>query len=194
VYLTAADRLVPYIVRTVSFVIRSERVGTAGFLEDVQQAVWSVNADLPLASVQTLEDVHRRSLERTSLTLVLLAIIGGMALLLGVVGIYGVLSYALSQRTREVGIRIALGAQNSTVQRLFFRQGLSVVAIGAAIGLAGAAALTRLMGVAAVRRGPARSCDLRGRHGAARRCREVRELFAGAARNANRSDGSAAVE
>jgi predicted permease len=145
VYLTAADRLVPYIIRTVSFVIRSERVGTAGFLEDVQQAVWSVNADLPLASVQTLEDVHRRSLERTSLTLVLMAIIGGMALLLGVVGIYGVLSCALSQRTREIGIRIALGAQNSTVQRLFFRQGLSVVAVGAAIGLAGAAALTRLM-------------------------------------------------
>jgi ABC-type antimicrobial peptide transport system permease subunit len=92
-----------------------------------------------------LGDVYQRSLARTSLTLVLLAITGAMALLLGLVGIYGVISYALSQRTREIGIRMALGAQNAALKGMFVTQGLLLVVVGVVLGLGAAAALTRLM-------------------------------------------------
>jgi ABC-type antimicrobial peptide transport system permease subunit len=82
---------------------------------------------------------------RTSFTLVMLAIAASMALLLGVVGIYGVISYSISQRTREIGIRIALGASQQKVQGIFMRQGIVFAAIGVACGLAAAVPLTRLM-------------------------------------------------
>jgi ABC-type antimicrobial peptide transport system permease subunit len=82
---------------------------------------------------------------RTSFTLVMLAIASGMALLLGVVGIYGVISYSVSQRTREIGIRVALGAQGSAVRAMFVRHGLVLAGIGVACGLGAALALTRLM-------------------------------------------------
>jgi predicted permease len=130
---------------TASFVIRSERVGTMGFLEDLRKAVWSVNGKLSLASVQTLGDLYQRSMARTSMTLQLLAITGGMALLLGLIGIYGVVSYAVSQRRREIGIRLALGAAPGAVRRMFVRLALGLVGIGLAIGLGAAAGLTRLM-------------------------------------------------
>ena len=112
----------------------------------MSRAVWSVNPNLPLASVRTLDEVVRKSMARTSFTLVMLAIAGAMALLLGVVGIYGVISYSVSQRTREIGIRMALGAQRQEVTRMFVRYGLGLAAIGIACGLAAAVAFTRLMG------------------------------------------------
>jgi ABC-type antimicrobial peptide transport system permease subunit len=104
-----------------------------------------VNGNLPLGSMQTLGELYDRSLARTSLTLVLLAITGAMALALGLVGIYGVLSYVLTQRTREIGIRMALGAQHAHVQRLLLGHVLVLVGVGVTIGLGGAALLTRLM-------------------------------------------------
>jgi ABC-type antimicrobial peptide transport system permease subunit len=131
--------------RTVTFVVRSERIGTTGFLEDLQRAVWSVNSSLPLGSVQTLGDLYDRSMARTALTLVLLAIAGAMALGLGLVGIYGVISYMLSLRTREIGIRMALGAHSANLQRLLLRQVLALVLIGTALGLGGAVALAQAM-------------------------------------------------
>jgi len=82
---------------------------------------------------------------RTSFTMVMLALAGGMALLLGVVGIYGVISYTVSQRTREIGIRMALGARREELTRMFVRQGLALASIGAACGLVAALALGRLM-------------------------------------------------
>ena len=82
---------------------------------------------------------------RTSFTLVMLAIAGGMALVLGIVGIYGVIAYAVSQRTREIGIRIALGAQPSGLLGMYVRHGLLLASVGAVVGLAAAAGLTRLM-------------------------------------------------
>ncbi len=127
------------------FVIRSNRAATESFLTEARQAIWSVNANLPVFLVRTLGDLYDQSMARTSFTLVLLAIAGGMALVLGVVGIYGVIAYAVSQRTREIGIRMALGAQSTGLQRMFILHGLLLAGIGAVIGLAAAAALTRLM-------------------------------------------------
>jgi predicted permease len=132
--------------RTVSYIVRSQRAGSQTLLADVQQAVWSMSASLPLANVRTLQEIYDKSLARTSFTLVLLAIAGAMALLIGMVGIYGVISYAVSQRRREIGIRIALGARRPALTRMFIGQGFVLALIGVGCGLAGAAALTRLLG------------------------------------------------
>jgi ABC-type antimicrobial peptide transport system permease subunit len=134
----------PSAIRGVTFIVRSERTGTEGFLNQVRQAVWSVNSSLPV-SQRTMRDVYDQSLARTSFTLVMLAIAASMALLLGVVGIYGVISYVVSQRRREIGIRAALGAQQRELKRMFVRHGLALAGVGVAIGLGAAAGLTRLM-------------------------------------------------
>jgi predicted permease len=134
-----------YTFRSMAFIIRSSRAGAATFVKDLQQAVWSVNASLPLANVRTMQDNYRRSLARTSFALVMLAIAGVMALVLGLTGIYGVISYSVSQRTREIGIRRALGAQSEQVAGMFVRHGMRLAAIGIAIGLFAAAALARFM-------------------------------------------------
>ncbi len=131
--------------RAVTYVIRSSRAGNEGFLSEMQQAVWSVNSNLPLASVETMQDIYGQSLARTSFTLVMLAIAGSMALALGIIGIYGVISYAVSQRTREIGIRLALGAQKRGLKWMFVRSALLLTGAGVAIGLGAAAALMQLM-------------------------------------------------
>jgi len=131
--------------RDLCFVVRSRRTGSAGFLKEVQQAVWSVNPNLTIANVRTVQEIYERSMARTSFTFVLLTIAAGMALLLGVVGIYGVISYSISQRTREIGIRVALGAQQRQVRGMFVRYALTLTGIGVACGLAAAIGLTRLM-------------------------------------------------
>jgi putative ABC transport system permease protein len=128
-----------------TFIVRSDRTGSNGFVEELGKAVWSINPNLPLANVRTLQDIYDASLARTSFTLVMLAIAGGMALLLGVAGIYGVMSYSASQRTREIGIRVALGAQARTVTGMFVSHGLMLAGIGIVIGLAAALGITRLM-------------------------------------------------
>jgi hypothetical protein len=134
-----------FVQRSAAFVVRSERTGADGFVRELEQAVWSINPNLPLASVRTLEEIYDASMARTSFTLVLLGIAGGMALLLGVAGIYGVISYAVSQRRREIGIRIALGAPPNAVTRLFVGHGLVLAGIGVAIGLAASFGVARLM-------------------------------------------------
>ncbi|MGA3238107.1 MAG: ABC transporter permease [Bryobacteraceae bacterium] len=132
--------------RSLTFVVRSDRTGTQGFLSQVRQAVWSVNASLPVASTRTMQDIYDQSMTRTSFTLVMLGIAGAMALLLGIIGIYGVLAYAVSQRRREIGIRLALGAPQSELKRMFMRYALRLAGIGVGIGLVAAASVTRLMG------------------------------------------------
>jgi predicted permease len=135
----------PFLTRQVVYTIRSPRAGSESFLKEVRQAVWSVDRDLPLDRVRTMEELYRKSMARSSFTLVMLSIAGGMALLLGIVGIYGVISYSVSQRTREIGIRIALGADRTALRAMVVRQGLVMAMVGVAFGLAAAAALTRVM-------------------------------------------------
>jgi hypothetical protein len=134
-----------FIYRSVTYTIRSDRAGSESLLQQVRQAVWSVNSNLPLYRVRTMEQVYRGSMARSSFTLVMIAIAGGMALLLGIVGIYGVISYSVSQRTREMGIRIALGAQQGGLRAMVVRHGVMVASIGVAIGLLAAAGLTRIL-------------------------------------------------
>jgi putative ABC transport system permease protein len=131
--------------RGVTFAIRSSRAGSESFLKEVRGAIWSVNRDLPLAQIQTVEQIYSGSMARSSFTLVMIAIAGGMALLLGVVGIYGVISYSVSQRTREIGIRIALGAQRTSLRVMVVRNGVLLAAVGIAAGLLAAAGLTRFL-------------------------------------------------
>jgi predicted permease len=131
--------------RSGAFLIRTNRAATESFLTEARLAVWSVDSNLPVFQVRTLQDLYNQSLARTAFTLVLLAIAGVMALVLGIVGIYGVIAYAVTQRTREIGIRMALGAQSSGLRQMFVRQGLLLAGIGAVIGLGAAAGLTRLM-------------------------------------------------
>jgi len=131
--------------RSVSYIVRSKRAGSQTLLAAVRQAVWSMNPNLPLANVRTLQEIYDKSLARTSFTLVMLAIAGAMALLIGLVGIYGVISYAVSQRQREIGTRIAVGAQRSDVMKLVLNEGMTLLLIGLGVGVAGSLASTRFL-------------------------------------------------
>jgi putative ABC transport system permease protein len=135
-----------HVVRSpMAFALRTPRAGSEQLATEIRQAVWSVNPNLPVADVGTLEDIYKKSMARVSFTMVMLALAGGMALLLGMIGIYGVISYSVTQKTREIGIRTALGASESQVVSMFVYRGLRLSILGVALGLAGAVASTRLM-------------------------------------------------
>jgi predicted permease len=130
---------------SMTFLIRGQRAGLDSYATEIRQTVWAVNRSLPITEMQTMRQVYEKSMARTAFTMALLAISGGMALLLAVVGIYAVISYAVAQRTREIGIRLALGAQQGELKMMFVRNGLLWGGIGAAVGLLAAAALSRAM-------------------------------------------------
>jgi predicted permease len=131
--------------RAVNLVIRSHEAGRESLLSGVRSAVWSVNPSMPVFLVRTMKDLYDQSLARTSFALVMLGIAAAMALALGVIGIYGVIAYVVAQRSREIGIRLALGAAPAGLMRMFVGQGLVLTAVGAGVGLLTAIALTQWM-------------------------------------------------
>jgi putative ABC transport system permease protein len=111
----------------------------------IRQAVWSLDKDQPVVDITSMEDLLWVSLARARFSTVVLGVFAGMALLLAITGIYGVVSYSVAERTREIGIRVALGAQRNDVLRMVLGQGLMLAGLGIAIGLAAALAATRLL-------------------------------------------------
>jgi predicted permease len=135
----------PMVRRNLAFSVRSPRSGSENFTKELRRAVWSVDPNLPLADLHSLEYFYQRSMARTSFTLVMLAVAGAMALLLGIVGLYGVMAYSVSQRTREIGIRMALGAEPQELTAMFVRHGLLLTGTGVVCGLGTAFAVMRGM-------------------------------------------------
>jgi ABC-type antimicrobial peptide transport system permease subunit len=129
--------------RGVAYVIRTPRAGSTALGQEIREAIATVNGSLPLADVKTLQSVYERSMARTSFTLMLLGIASAMALLLGVVGIYGTISFSVAQRTREVGIRLALGSSARGITGMFIRQ--AETGAGLLCGLAAALPLSQFM-------------------------------------------------
>jgi predicted permease len=134
-----------WVARGMTYVVRSPRVGTSGFLDGVREAVWASFPGRPLGSVRTMDSLQRDSMARTSFTLVVLGIAAAMGLLLGSIGLYGVISYTVGQRTREMGLRMAMGAEAGKVTGMVLRQGLVLAALGVAVGGGSAVGATRLM-------------------------------------------------
>jgi putative ABC transport system permease protein len=112
----------------------------------LREAVWSIDAELPLADIRTMDELLHASLARPRFTTLLLGLFSALALLLACVGIYGVVAYGVAQRTREMGIRVALGAQRGAILALVLRQAMTPVAIGIVAGIGVALLLTRFMG------------------------------------------------
>jgi predicted permease len=143
VYWPMADQR--FVSREMAYFVRSDRVGAPGFFRELQQAVWSINPNLPLGKVQTLNEIQAHSMAQTSFAMVMLAIAASVALLLAVVGVYGVVSYIAAERTHEIGIRMALGAQSGDVRSLFLRHGLVLALTGILLGIGAAMLLTPVM-------------------------------------------------
>ncbi len=135
----------PQSTRPINVVVRSDAAGSQRLLSAMREAGWSVNKELPVFLTRTMKELYDDSIARTSFALVMLAIASTMALGLGIIGVYGVLSYVVSQRTREIGIRLALGAEPRRLRRMFVRQGLGLTAVGAAVGLLTAVVVTQWM-------------------------------------------------
>ena len=131
--------------RTQAYAIRSERMGAEGFLREVHEAVWSVTPNVPVRNVRSLPELMSLSMARTSFTVVLLGAAAGVALILGLVGVYGVVSYAVSQRSRELGMRMALGAESRDIKLMVLRQTLLIAGSGIVVGLGLAFVVTQLM-------------------------------------------------
>jgi putative ABC transport system permease protein len=139
-YLPAAQAPLP----DMTLLVRTSNDPTS-IIAAVRQTVWSIDPNQPIANINTLEQIVSDSIAQPRLNMVLMMLFGGLALLLSAVGIYGLLSYAVTQRTQELGIRMALGANVGDVLKLVLKQGMLLALIGEAIGLFAAFAVTRLI-------------------------------------------------
>ena len=117
----------------------------ATLVSAIRSSVWAIDPNQPVSNINTLEKLVNESIAQPRLNMMLMGLFGVLALLLAAVGIYGLLSYAVTQRTQEIGIRMALGAQVGDVLAMILRQGMTLAVIGIGLGLVGALALTRLM-------------------------------------------------
>lgn len=131
--------------RATNAVVRTATGAPKSIVPAVRQAVAELDPEIPVAEFRTMNELIARSLARTTLTMTLLGVAAGVALLLGAVGLYGVMSYVVSQRTAEIGIRMALGARAARIATLLLRQSLVLVSLGVALGLLGAVATTRVL-------------------------------------------------
>jgi putative ABC transport system permease protein len=127
-----------------ALVVRTE-VEPLTLATPVRNAIWAVDKDQTVANVDSMEHIVSEALARQRFSMLLLAIFAGLALVLAAVGIYGVMSYTVAQQTREIGIRMALGAQRTDVLKMTVKQGLKLVAVGVVIGVVAAFMLTRVM-------------------------------------------------
>jgi putative ABC transport system permease protein len=141
------DRLTALVTRVTSLVwIARTRAAPNSVASAIKQELTQASGGLPVAGVRTMDEVVLQSTARADFNMTLLTIFGGSALLLAAIGIYGLMAYSVEQRGQELGIRLALGAETGQVRNMILTQGLRLVLAGIAIGLAGAAALTRLLG------------------------------------------------
>lgn len=127
------------------FAVRSASANPLTLVPMTQNAIWNIDRNVALGNVRSMHDALAHSVVKQKFAMVLLGIFAGLALLLASIGLYGVMSYSVSQRTREIGIRMAVGAQRSDVLKLVVRQGMILTALGVAVGLAASFGLTRLM-------------------------------------------------
>jgi predicted permease len=130
-------------VRAMTYTIRGQN--SPALTSAIRAAVWDMDPELPITALETMSSVVSRSVVRLSFTMMALVVAAVMAVVLGAIGLYGVLSYMVSQRRQEIGVRIALGAQASSVRRMVVGQGARLALLGVGLGLAGSAALTRLL-------------------------------------------------
>ena len=158
-----------------------------------QKAVWAIDPDQPIASMRPLEDLLRGTVAERRLSMGLLAAFGALALLLATIGIYGVMAFSTAQRTRELGIRLALGAEPRDVLRLILRDGARLSAVGVGLGVVGRAGREPRGLEHALRHQSHRPADLRGGRGRAGKRLASRLLRSRAARDPRRPGGGPAA-
>jgi putative ABC transport system permease protein len=126
-------------------VARSSAGDPSGLASAMRAAVREVDPEQPVYNVRTMQEVFSRSVAQRRFSMFLLSIFAGVALLLAAIGLYGMMAYTVTQRTHEIGIRMALGAQRGEILRMVVGQGLVLAVVGVGIGLVGAVAATRMM-------------------------------------------------
>ena len=181
-----------YTTPAMNVVVRSN-VAPAALTSAIKKEIRELDPDLPIYNVRTMDDRVQDSLARRRFSMTMLALFAFLALALATIGIYGVMAYMVSQGTREIGIRLALGATENNILRLVVRQGMTLALTGVGIGLAGAFMLTRLMRSLLFRRAVDRSTHICRHCRTACTHRSRRELHSCAARRSNRSDGFVAL-